>query len=100
MAWQVDCGNPQCLKPSWAGNIAELIGSFCNDDGILICPHCNKPTGYIRKTFELQAEGETWEPILRGVVKVRQVGDAYQPFVFLASYERAKSLFTLVNAAD
>src|ERR1700693_1327802 len=88
MAWQVDCGNHQCSKPSWAGNIVELIGSFCDDDGILICPHCKSPSGYIRKTFELQEEGETWEPILRGVVKLGEVGDTYQPFVFLASYAK------------
>jgi hypothetical protein len=87
MAWQIDCGNPQCLQPSWASNIAELIGSFCDNDGILICRNCKKPSGYIRKNFNLQEEGETWNPILRGVVKLGQVDDTYQPFVFLASYE-------------
>jgi hypothetical protein len=54
---------------------------------MLICPHCNKASGYIRKTFELQEKGENWEPILRGVVKLGEVDDTYQPFVFLVSYE-------------
>jgi hypothetical protein len=88
MAWQIDCGNPQCLQPSWAGNIVELMASFCDEDGMLICPSCKRPTGYIRKNFRLQEEGETWEPILRGLVRLGEVGDTYQPFVFLASYEK------------
>ena len=87
MAWPVDCGNPQCSQPNWAGNITELIGKFCNDDGMLLCLHCNKPSGYIRKKFNQQEEGETWEPILRGVVKLGEIGDTNQPFVFLTSYE-------------
>ena len=87
MVWQVDCGNSLCLQPSWARNIVELVDSFCDLDGMMICPHCKRPSGYIRKSFKLQEEGETWEPILRGVVRLGGVGDTYQPFVFLASYE-------------
>ncbi len=53
-----------------------------------MCPNCKNPSGYIRKSFKLQEEGETWEPILRGVVKLGEIGDTYQPFVFLASYAK------------
>jgi hypothetical protein len=87
MGWNIECGYPQCLQPSRASNIAELVGNFCDDDGLLVCPHCKKPSGYIRKKFNLQEEGKTWEPILRGVIKLGDVGDTYQPFVFIASYE-------------
>ena len=86
MVWQIDCGSPGCLKPSWASNIVDLLQNFCDDDGMLICQHCKRPSGYIQKTFKLQEEGETWEPILRGVVKLGDIGDTYQPFVFLTSY--------------
>ena len=87
MGWQVDCGNPNCLQPSWASNIVDLIAHFCDEDGMLICQNCRKQTGYVRKKFVLQEEGETWEPILRGVVRLAKPEDSYQPFVFLASYE-------------
>ena len=87
MGWTIECGYPRCLQPSWASNIVELIGNFCDGDGLLVCPHCKKPSGYIRKEFNLQEEGETWEPILRGVIRLGNEGDTYQPFVFLASYQ-------------
>ena len=87
MGWSIECGYPQCLQPSWASNIVELIGNFCDGDGLLVCPHCKKKSGYIRKKFNLQEEGETWEPIWRGVIKLGNEGDTYQPFVFLASYQ-------------
>ncbi len=75
MGWSIECGYPQCLQPSWASNIVELIGNFCDGDGLLVCPHCKKTSGYIRKKFNLQEEGETWEPILRGVIKLGNEGD-------------------------
>jgi hypothetical protein len=87
MGWTIECGYPQCLQPSWASNIVGLTRNFCNGDGLLVCPHCEKPSGYIRKKFNLQEEGETWEPILRGVIKLGDDGHTYQPFVFLASYQ-------------
>ena len=87
MAWQIDCGNPECRQPSWAGNIVDIIQKFCDNDGMLNCPHCKKPSGYVQKSFILQEEGETWEPILRGVIKLGEDGNTYQPFVYLACYQ-------------
>ena len=86
MGWQIDCGNPDCQQKSWPRNIVEVITDHCDSDGMLICLHCNKPSGYVQKIFHLQEEGETWEPILRGIIKLGDEGDTYQPFVYLASY--------------
>ena len=88
MVWRIDCGNPDCQQPSWPGNIVEVIKDFCGIDGMLTCPHCKMPSGYVLKSFSLQEEGETWEPILRGIIKLGEDGDTYQPFVYLASYSK------------
>jgi hypothetical protein len=39
--------------------------------------------GYVEKVFDLQEPGETWEPFLKAVIPLGNVGDSYQPFVFL-----------------
>lgn len=98
MAWQIDCGNPQCQQTSWAGNIVEVIQDFCGEDGILVCPYRKKPSGFVRKSFNLQEEGEIWEPILRGVIKLGADGDTYQPFVYLACYEQTHNEVTSSTA--
>ncbi|MGE5055452.1 MAG: hypothetical protein ACM3WP_14935, partial [Acidobacteriota bacterium] len=66
--------------------IVELIRSHRDKNGWFLC-QCGG-NGYIEKRFELQEEGETWEPFLRGVIPLGNRGNTYQPFVFLVSYKR------------
>jgi hypothetical protein len=87
MAWQIRCCNANCGKETWASNIVELIRSHRDKNGWFLC-QCGE-NGYIEKNFELQEEGETWEPFLRGVILLGKCGDTYQPFVFLVSYKRS-----------
>lgn len=85
MSWQIKCTDAKCGCESWAGNIVDLISDHRTKDGFFRS-NCGKP-GYIEKSFSLQEEGETWEPYLRGLLSLGQVGDTYQPFVFLVSYK-------------
>ena len=103
MGWSIECGYPQCLQPSWASNIVELIGNFCDGDGLLVCPHCKKKSGYIGKKFDFPEEDETSEPILRGVMSSGQ-DNTYQPFVFphvvSADEEKGKPASSLVDLTN
>src|SRR5262249_55595930 len=65
--------------------IVDLIAHHRDADAWLLCS-CRK-TGYIRKSFELQEPGDTWEPYLRGIIPLGDPASTYQPFVFLCSYE-------------
>ena len=86
MAWRIQCSNEGCKdKDTWAGNIVYLINDRLDKDGWILCGHCGNP-GYIKKSFALQEKGEFWKPYLRGVIRLGNVGDVYQPFVFLVSY--------------
>lgn len=40
-----------------------------------------------KKAFDLQEPGDTWEPYLRGAIRLGDPDDTYQPFVFMVSYE-------------
>lgn len=85
MGWLIKCTDNQCGIGTWAGNIVDLINNHCDPSGWLLC-QCGRP-GFVEKSFELQESGETWEPYLRGIIPLGNVGDTYQPFVFLVSYE-------------
>lgn len=84
MGWLIKC-NSQCGKGTWAGNIDILIKSHRDKDGWFLC-QCGQ-RGYIEKVFDLQEEGETWEPFLRGIIPLGIEKATYQPFVFLVSDE-------------
>jgi hypothetical protein len=86
MAWKIECSSPGCGKEFWAENIDVLLRDHRDSHGWFLC-QCGKPTGFIRKEFELQEDGETWAPFLRGAIKLGTKGDTYQPFVFMVSYE-------------
>ncbi len=86
MGWLIQCPeNPGA--PAWAGNIVDLVESHLDSNGWLVCG-CGRPHGFIEKRFELQEGGdETWEPFIRGVIRLGEQGASYQPVVFLVSYE-------------
>jgi hypothetical protein len=85
MGWLIRCTDKNCTKQTWAENIVELIDQHTDQNGWIKCG-CGQ-YGYIKKVFELQEEGETWEPFLRAVIRLGEPGDTYQPFVFLVSYD-------------
>jgi hypothetical protein len=87
MGWLIKCADSHCGQQSWATNIVDLISKHRDQMGWFICS-CGK-RGYIEKRFPLQEVGEVWEPFLRGVIPLGAMGDTYQPFVFLVSYEPA-----------
>ena len=87
MGWLIKCADSTCGKESRANNIVDLIGEHRDAEGWFICA-CGKH-GYIEKRFALQEVGQVWEPFLRGVIPLGAMGDSYQPFVFLVSYEPA-----------
>ena len=82
MAWRIQCSTKNC-DDTWAGNIVYLINDHLDEKGWIVCGHCRK-SGYIEKRFRLQ-EGGTWDPYLRGIIRLGDKGDVYQPFVFLVS---------------
>ena len=86
MGWLIQCEGKGCKGQTWAENIVELIDDHTDKDGWFVCGHCGK-YGFIEKRFELQESGETWEPYLRGVIRLGNANDTYQPFVFMVSYE-------------
>ena len=86
MGWSIQCSNSACGNQTWSNNIVELINSHTDENGWFICGTC-KNHGYIEKSFDLQEPGDTWEPLLRGVIPLGNPNDTYQPFVFLVSYE-------------
>jgi hypothetical protein len=91
MAYSIECNNLQCQKPDWAANIVDLIENHCDDNGWLICKHCDNRTAYITKSFTLQeGDGATWEPVIRGIIRITSGIETYSPFVFLLSYGPAE----------
>jgi len=83
VAWHVKCNASNCGRETRAANIVELISSCIDGRGRFVCA-CGADA-HIKKCFELQEEGETWEPFLRGIIQLGERGDTYQPFVFLVS---------------
>ena len=84
MPYEVKC-TKRCKDSSLrASNILELLDAR-DEKGYFkaTCGHL----GYVEKSFSLQEAGETWEPFLRGAVSLGKPKDAYQPFVYLVSYE-------------
>jgi hypothetical protein len=88
MGWIIKC--LKCTKSDnrkklRVNNIVDLIENHTDESGWFIC-RCGKH-GYIEKHFDLQEDGEVWNPYLRGVIKLGESGQSYQPFVFLVSQE-------------
>jgi len=63
----------------------DLIDNHTNSQGWFVCGHCGA-SGLIEKSFDLQEPGDTWEPYLRGAIRLGDPDDTYQPFVFMVSY--------------
>ena len=85
MGWTVHC--TECELQSYASNIVELLDSHTDKNGWFVCPSGHQ--GFVEKTFSLQEEGETWDPYLRGALRLSKKDNTYQPFVFFVSYEPA-----------
>jgi hypothetical protein len=86
MGWPIQCNNQNCKSVTWATNIVDLIDNHTDKNGWFICGQCGTG-GFIEKSFDLQEPGHAWEPYLRGVIRLGDPNDTYQPFVFLVSYE-------------
>lgn len=85
MGWTIKCHKDNCEEETWASNIVDLIQNHRDKEGWIKC-NCGS-SGYIEKSFELQEEGEVWEPYLRGIIPLGDTDNTYQPFVFIVSYE-------------
>ncbi len=83
MGWSIKCMDSACGKNTGAENIVSLIQDHTDSAGWFQC-QCGKH-GYIEKKSDLQEDGETWAPFLRGVIPLGVPNDTYQPFVFLVS---------------
>ncbi|RMG41517.1 MAG: hypothetical protein D6732_02220 [Methanobacteriota archaeon] len=88
MGWTIQCNSNDCSTQSWAANIVTLIENHTDTTGWFVCKQCGG-SAFIKKSFHLQEKGHTWEPYLRGVIRLGAHGDTYQPFIFLVSYEPA-----------
>lgn len=86
MSWSIQCNNEKCKEFTLASNIVDLIDKHTNSDGWFVCSHCGS-SGFIKKSFDLQEPGNTWEPYLRGAIRLGDKDDSYQPFVFMVSYK-------------
>ena len=86
MGWSIQCNNGSCNNQTWAANIVDLIDNHTDKNGWFICSYCGS-AGFIEKSFDLQEPGHTWEPYLRGAIRLGDPDDTYQPFVFMVSYE-------------
>ena len=86
MGWSIQCNNEDCKQYTWAKNIVDLINNHTNAEGWFVCNYCGSP-GFIKKSFAVQEPGDTWDPYLRGVIRLGKSDDTYQPFVFIVSYE-------------
>lgn len=87
MGFLIKCSDINCNKTTWAINIVDLISNYRDDKGWFLgsCGH----RGYVEKRFDLQEEGEVWEPFLQGIITLGDEGATYQPFVFKVSYTPA-----------
>jgi hypothetical protein len=90
MAYYIKCLNQECGKVSQASNIVDLLDNKTDSEGFFLCDHC-KSRGYIEKTFQLQEADTTWNPFLKGAIKLGALDDTYQPFVYLVSYKKDTS---------
>jgi hypothetical protein len=86
MGWEIQCNDTSCKASTWAANIVDLIDNHTDEHGWFVCDQCGG-SGFIKKKFDLQEPGHTWKPFLRGVIRLGDQGDTYQPFVFMVSYE-------------
>jgi len=86
MGWNIKCCEG-CAQSSFANNIVDLLHENRDADGWFVNNICGHK-GYIEKNFELQEEGETWEPFLKGAIELGDPSATYQPFVFLVSYKQ------------
>ncbi len=85
MTWEIQCSTPSCGSTK-AKNIVDLLDHHTDQNGWFYCGKC-KRHDFIEKSFDLQEPGETWEPYLRGALRLGDEKDTYQPFVFLVSYK-------------
>jgi hypothetical protein len=81
MGWWITCSK-KCGSGVWAENIVDLLNKPTDEHGYFLCD-CGEQ-GYIEKSYNLQEAGETWKPILRGIIKLDPDG-CYNPFAFLVS---------------
>ncbi len=86
MAWNIQCTSGRCELGGWAKNIVDLTQDHRDEEGYFLC-ECGKP-GFIEKSFNLQEAGEKWNPFLKGAIALGDLGDSYQPFVFLVSHKK------------
>ncbi len=86
MGWTIQCNDTNCKAETWATNIVNLIENHTDKNGWFVCSQCGG-SGFIEKSFDLQEPGHTWEPYLRGAIRLGDPDDTYQPFVFMVSYE-------------
>lgn len=82
MATYLICTDSNC-SGTITPNIPAMLDNHLDDQGIFRC-RCGAP-GYMERNFKLQEDGQTWEPFLRGAIKLANPEDTYQPFVFLCS---------------
>lgn len=91
MGWSIEClDNPQGCDGAWASNVRELIEEHRNERGWFNCLCGGR--GYIRKSYNLQEAGGTWDPILKSAIRFDEEpenGETYFPFVFLVGYSTA-----------
>ena len=85
MGYWIECSQGCEDTGAWAQNIVDLLDNYRDSEDWFLC-NCGA-RGYIRKSYELQEPGETWEPILKGAIRLGGPDDTYQPFVFLAGYK-------------
>lgn len=81
MPFTIKCN--KCGKETWATNIIDLVKNHRDSDGWFLC-QCGEH-GFIEKRFDMQEEGETWEPFLKAIITLGNQDDTYQPFVYLVS---------------
>lgn len=78
-----------CTKPDCRGanprNYVDLLDNYLDQSGRIKCKCGAK--GFVKKYFELQEKGQTWDPYLVGAIRLASPEDTYQPFVFLCSSE-------------
>jgi hypothetical protein len=87
MGYLIECSTVVCQQPGWASNIVDLVTNHCDPEGWLLCSHCHNRTGYVTKSFDLQeGNGDKWEPVIRGIIRIPTEIETYSPFVFLVSY--------------
>jgi|ERR1035438_5859863 hypothetical protein len=85
MPYTIKCAAPSCGELTRGGNIVELLRDHRDKAGWFLCGSCKQSTGFVERRFRLQEEGQHWEPYLRGAIVLGELGNSYQPFVFLVS---------------